>query len=41
VSAEEIILNPEDPVSTNIPSIGWQLEVPGTQTVMLAKAPFT
>jgi hypothetical protein len=40
VRAEDKILRPEDPVSTRIPLIVWQLMVlPGTQTVTLVKAP--
>jgi hypothetical protein len=42
VSAEERIRNPNDPVSTKIPLIVWQLVVlPGTQTVTLVNAPST
>jgi hypothetical protein len=40
VSAEDKILRPEDPVSTRIPLMVWQLAVlPGTQKVTLVKAP--
>jgi hypothetical protein len=40
VRAEDNILNPEDPVSTKMPPIVWQLVVlPGTQTVTLVNAP--
>jgi hypothetical protein len=38
-SAEERILNPEEPVSTRIPEIVWHVEVPGTQTWTLVNAP--
>jgi hypothetical protein len=39
-SAEDKILRPEEPVSTRIPLIVWQLEVlPWAQTVTLVKAP--
>jgi hypothetical protein len=42
VSAEDKIRRPEDPVSTKIPLIVWQLVVlPGTQTVTLVNAPST
>src|ERR1700674_3057791 len=42
VSAEDKILRPDEPVSTRIPLIVWQLVVlPGTQTVTLVKAPST
>jgi hypothetical protein len=39
VRAEDNSINPTEPVSTNTPSIVWQLEVvPGTQTVTLVNA---
>jgi hypothetical protein len=41
VRAEERSLKPELPVSTNTPSIVWQVEVPGTQTVTLVNAAST
>ena len=42
VRAEDNILSPEDPVSTSMPSIVWQLVVlPGTQTITLVNAPLT
>jgi ABC-type cobalamin transport system permease subunit len=42
ISAEDNILSPEDPVSSRMPPIVWQLVVlPGTQTVTLVNAPLT
>jgi hypothetical protein len=39
VKADDKSRNPEDPVSTNTPSIVWQVVVPGAQTVTLVNAP--
>src|SRR5579859_6043856 len=42
VSTDDNILSPEDPVSTKIPPMVWQLVVlPGTHTVTLVNAPST
>ena len=41
VSALERTRSPLDPVSTRMPPIVWQVDVPGTHTVTLVKSPFT
>jgi hypothetical protein len=40
-AADDKTRNPVDPVSTNTESMVWQVVVPGTQTLMLVKSPFT